>query len=222
MQYHRFSRTSGSTIYEVDLYHATSVEDSVFGAGPVSLIHEVTIPRKGSRVKAKLQLNDVFSPAMVIDHDADQLAPVESSKLLSVNKVADIQSRVVASSENTHSLVNGGSCLSDKRERSLATSSFPPPPRNPRVLVCIRRDLFIARRFSAADCFPAREFERVPYVKSFSFAELERSSRWRQAEEVGFRSLVVGEVELGSRALRGIVSSKSPSLHKPRSLPKVY
>jgi hypothetical protein len=68
LQYHRFSRTPSSTICEVDLYYATSVEDSVFGAGPVSLIHEVsTLPRKVSRVKAKLLLNVVFSPAMVID-----------------------------------------------------------------------------------------------------------------------------------------------------------
>jgi hypothetical protein len=42
-------------------------------------------------------------------------------------------------------------------------------PRNPRVLVWIRRDLFIARRFCAADCFPAREGERLPFPKLFKF-----------------------------------------------------
>jgi hypothetical protein len=41
---------------------------------------------------------------------------------------------------------------------------------NPRVLVWIRRDLFIARRFRAADCFPISEGERLPYPKSFRFS----------------------------------------------------
>jgi hypothetical protein len=43
-------------------------------------------------------------------------------------------------------------------------------PRNPRVLVWIRRDLFIAWRFCAADCFPAREGERLSVPKPFKFS----------------------------------------------------
>jgi hypothetical protein len=42
-------------------------------------------------------------------------------------------------------------------------------PRNPRVLVWIRRDLFIAQRFRATNCFPIREGERLPFPKSFKF-----------------------------------------------------
>jgi hypothetical protein len=74
----------------MDLYHAATVEDSVFGAGPVSLSHEViTLPMRGLRVKTKLLLNVVFSPAMVVDHGDDQMAPDETFKLLSVNEAAD-------------------------------------------------------------------------------------------------------------------------------------
>jgi hypothetical protein len=52
------------------------MEDSVFGAGPISLSHEViTLLRRGLKVKVKLLLNDVFSPAMVVDHGVDQMAP---------------------------------------------------------------------------------------------------------------------------------------------------
>jgi hypothetical protein len=232
MHHHHFSRTPGSTACDVDLFHATSLENSVFGAGPVSLIHEGFVPRKGSRVKAKLQLDAIFSPAMMFDHDVDQLAPVENFERLSDNRVTVIQNRIVAPSESMLSLVDDGSCVSDKMERSPVISSFPPPPRKPRVLVWIRWDLFIARRFTAADCFLDKDFERLPYAKSFSFARDwwswrggerrcgPRSSRWRQAEEVESESLVVGEMEVGSRALREIVCSKSLSLHKPRSLPK--
>jgi hypothetical protein len=69
LQCHRFSRTPSSTICGMDLYHAATVEDSVFGAGPVSLSHEViTLPMRGLRVKTKLLLIVVFSPAMVVDH----------------------------------------------------------------------------------------------------------------------------------------------------------
>jgi hypothetical protein len=64
MHHHRFSRTPGSTAYDVDLFHATNLENSLFGAGPVNLIHEGFVPRKGSRVKAKLQLDAIFSPAI--------------------------------------------------------------------------------------------------------------------------------------------------------------
>jgi hypothetical protein len=152
----------------VDLFHATNLESSVFGVGPVSLIQDECIPRKRSRAKVKLKLDAICSPAM--DHAGDHLAPVEKFSLLTEN-LATVQNRVLAPSVNTLSLADDGSGLSDKSKRSLVSSSVPPPPRKPRVLVWIRRDLFIARRFIAADCFPAREFERVPYAKPFSFAK---------------------------------------------------
>jgi hypothetical protein len=41
---------------------------------------------------------------------------------------------------------------------------------NPRVLVWIRRDLFIARRFTEVDCHPAREGERLPFPRLFRFS----------------------------------------------------
>jgi hypothetical protein len=135
------------------------------------LIQDRFIPRKGSKVKVKLKLDAICSPAMLFDHAGDHLVPVEKFRLLTDNLATVVQNRMMAPSENTLSLVDDGSGLSDKSERSLDSSSVPPPPRKPRVLVWIRRDLFIARRFVAADCFPAREFERVPYAKSFSFAK---------------------------------------------------
>jgi hypothetical protein len=153
----------------VDLFHATNLESSVFGIGPVSLIQEGCIPRKGSRVKVKLKLDAICSPAM-FDHAGDHLAPVEKFRLL-IENLATVQNRVLAPSVNMLLLVDDGRSLSDKSERSRVSSSVLPPPRKPRVLVWIRRDLFIARRFVAADCFPAREFERVPYAKPFSFAK---------------------------------------------------
>jgi hypothetical protein len=48
----------------------------------------------------------------------------------------------------------------DKKEDKVARGA----------LVWIRRDLYISRRFAAADCFPARWSERAPYTKKFSFA----------------------------------------------------
>jgi hypothetical protein len=173
MHHHRFSQTPSSTACDVDLFHATNLENLVFGAGPVNLIHEGFVPRIGLRVKEKLQLqlDAIFSPAMMFDHAVDQLVPVENFKQPSDNLVAVFQNRMVAPSENTLSLVDDGNRVSDKSERSLAILSVLPPPHKLWVLVWIRRDLFIARRFAAADCFPAREFERVPYAKSFSFAK---------------------------------------------------
>jgi hypothetical protein len=193
MHHHRFSRTPGSTACDVDLFHATNWENSVFGAGPINLIHEGFVPRKGSRVKAKLQLDAFSSPAIMLDHDVEQLAPVENLERPSVNKVSVIQKQIVAPSENTLSLVDDGSCVTDKMERSPAISSFLPPPCKPRVLVWIRRDLFIARRFTAADCFLDKDFERLPYAKSFSFARDWWS--WRGGGEGG----VVRDPQDGAR-----------------------
>jgi hypothetical protein len=56
-------------------------------------------------------------------------------------------------------------------EVGVITSSAPAASdsfrRNPRVLVWIRRDLFIARRFTEIECHPAREGERLPFPKLF-------------------------------------------------------
>jgi hypothetical protein len=41
---------------------------------------------------------------------------------------------------------------------------------NPSVLVWIRRDLFIARRFTEIECHPAREGERLPFPRLFRFS----------------------------------------------------
>jgi hypothetical protein len=48
----------------------------------------------------------------------------------------------------------------DKKEDKVARGA----------LVWIRRDLYISRRFIAADYFPVRWSERAPYTKKFSFA----------------------------------------------------
>jgi hypothetical protein len=205
-----------------------NLECSVFGVGPVSLIQDGFIPRNRSRVKMKLKLDAIYSPAL--DHVDEVLAPVEKFSLLT-KKLATVQNRVLAPLISTLSLVDDRNDLSDKSQRSLVSLSVPSPPRKPRVLVWIRRDLFIARRFVAADCFPAREFERVPYAKPFSFARDwwswrggggrrcgQRSSRWHQVGEVVFGGLVVGAVEVGSRALM-VGCSRSRSLPRPRSSP---
>jgi hypothetical protein len=146
------------------------MEDSVFGVGPVSLNQEVIVlPRRGTKVKSKLVLDAVFSPAIIVDQDDENLAPVEVFELLSANDDTDKQKRAVAASGNMFSLADCGKGLVDKRVNAQPSSVIPSPSRKTRVLVWIRRDLFIARRFTAADCFLAREFERVPYAKSFSF-----------------------------------------------------
>jgi hypothetical protein len=136
MHHQRLSQTPGSNVCDVDLFHATNLESSVFGVGPVSLIQDGCIPRKGSRVKVKLKLDAICSPAM-FDHAGDHLAPVEKFRLLTEN-LATVQNRVLAPSVNTLSLVDDGSGLSDKSERSRVSSSVLPPPRKPRVLVWIR------------------------------------------------------------------------------------
>jgi hypothetical protein len=131
MHHHRLSQTPGSIVCDVDLFHATSLENSVFGAGPVSLIHDGFIPRKGSKVKVKLKLDAICSPAMMFDHAVDQLAPVEKFKLLSDNMVTVVQNRVVAPSESTLSLVDDGSAVSDKRDISgylVSSASSPQTP----------------------------------------------------------------------------------------------
>jgi hypothetical protein len=38
MHHQRLSQTPGSNVCDVDLFHATNLESSVFGVGPVSLI----------------------------------------------------------------------------------------------------------------------------------------------------------------------------------------
>jgi hypothetical protein len=50
---------------------------------------------------------------------------------------------------------------------SVASGSF---RRNPQVLVWIRRDLFIARRFTTVDCHPDREGARLPFPRLFRFS----------------------------------------------------
>jgi hypothetical protein len=60
------------------------MEDSVFGMGPISLNQEVSVlPRRGEKVKLKLVLDDVYSPAIIVDQDDENLAPVEVFKLSS-------------------------------------------------------------------------------------------------------------------------------------------
>jgi hypothetical protein len=45
-----------------------------------------------------------------------------------------------------------------------------PFPHKASTLVWIRRDLFISRRFSAADCYPAWDTERIGRCKEFKFS----------------------------------------------------
>jgi hypothetical protein len=50
--------------------------------------------------------------------------------------------------------------------------------RNPNVLVWIRRDLFIARRFTEIECHPAREGEKLPFPRLFRFSRDWWSCAW--------------------------------------------
>jgi hypothetical protein len=80
MHHQRLSQTPGSNVCDVNLFHAMNLENSVFGVGPVSLSQDGFIPRDRSRVKMKLKLDAICSPAM--DHAGEHLAPVVKFSLL--------------------------------------------------------------------------------------------------------------------------------------------
>jgi hypothetical protein len=107
---------------------------------------------------------------------ADELE--KEASVASVGAVSSASESRFRAEKQTSKVADNGYTLS-KRDSAITeiynASTAPPPSdkqslRNPRVLVWIRRDLFIARRFCAADCFPAREGERLPFPKPFKFS----------------------------------------------------
>jgi hypothetical protein len=107
---------------------------------------------------------------------ADELGKEVS--VASVGAVSTVSESKFRTVKQTSRVADNGNTLS-KRDSAITeiynASTAPPPTdnqilRNPRVLVWIQRDLFIARRFCAADCFPAREGERLPFPKLFKFS----------------------------------------------------
>jgi hypothetical protein len=117
-----------------------------------------------------------LGPIEIADELAEDLVQLEQSVGLEIQPLENsvIESMVkkqtlVTRYRNTLSQgVSGLSAVYNTSKSSeTACGQF---PRNPRVLVWIRRDLFITQRFRAVDCFPIREGERMPFPKSFKFS----------------------------------------------------
>jgi hypothetical protein len=156
---------------------------------------------------------------------ADELEKDVSVASVAVSTVSESSFRT---GKQISKVADNGSAFS-KRDSAISeiykASTAPPPadsqiPRNPRVLVWIRRDLFIVRHFCAADCFPAREGERLPFPKLFKFSRDWWS--WREGgREICKQILMMapgargGYKKQGGRGGQAVGGNKPPQKPQP-------
>jgi hypothetical protein len=154
-------------------------DEDIFGVCPLDWDEECVIwdrkvvrdSKGGDLVTRKAsELSCVeFSPCL-----EESIGELRQSLNIQLGSVRQSELSVLAVSQKTSS--NGGDGF--RQQRGLASSGnlIPsvvphiPFPRKASALVWIRRDLFISRRFAAADCYPARDSERIGRCKEFKFS----------------------------------------------------